>query len=136
MLHKYESMDDVKDELSWLVAELKALQFKRHQVPFLTESAEIENRKILGKGTSKLSGNYVIEESTSRDKNGEEQIYRRLVFEQVRVYIVYSSYMLFVIWILQAITFILKATNTYTIRMSNGRKSCESRKEKEEKNDI
>ena len=44
-------------------------------------SAEIENRTILGRGTSKLSGNYVIEESTSRDRNNEEHIYRRLIFE-------------------------------------------------------
>jgi len=81
MLHKYESMESVKNELSWLVKELKAANFKAKSVPFLTESAEIENRTILGRGTSKLSGNYVIEESTSRDRNNEEHIYRRLIFE-------------------------------------------------------
>ena len=83
MLHSYESMESVKNELSWLVTELKASQFKQSSVPFLTESAQIENRTILGKGNSKISGNYVIEESISRDKNNQEQVYRRLIFEQV-----------------------------------------------------
>ena len=83
MLHTYKSMDAVKNELSWLVSELKANNFKRSNVPFLTESAQIENRSILGKGNSKISGNYVIEESTSRDKHNVEQVYRRLIFEQV-----------------------------------------------------
>ena len=52
-----------------------------YDVIILLFSAEIENRTILGRGTSKLSGNYVIEESTSRDRNNEEHIYRRLIFE-------------------------------------------------------
>ena len=57
--------------------------FQKRETPFLTEAATIENRTILGKGSSTLSGNYVIEESASRDKNGDEHTYRRLIFEQV-----------------------------------------------------
>ena len=82
MAHQYGNMESVKEELSWLVGELKAKTFTQPKVPFLTESTDVENRSILGKGKSELSGNYIIEESAARDAQGEEHIYRRLIFEQ------------------------------------------------------
>ena len=82
MAHTYGNMESVKEELSWLVGELKTKSFTSRQVPFLTESTEVENRTILGRGKSELSGNYIIEESAARDSAGDEHTYRRLIFEK------------------------------------------------------
>lgn len=82
MLHEYGTLDEVKTELSWLVSELKSSSFKSSTVPFLTEGADLGSRNIIGKGESEFCGKYFIEESKSLDINGDEFIYRRLIYQR------------------------------------------------------
>jgi len=77
--HEYGSLDDVKGELSWLVAELKAANFVARSVPFLTESNELGERNTLYMSESDINGKFFVEESTSDDGNGKKMSYRRLV---------------------------------------------------------
>ena len=77
--HEYGSLEDVKGELSWLVAELKAASFVAKSVPFLTESNELGERNTLFMGESDINGKFFVEESTSDDGSGKKMNYRRLV---------------------------------------------------------
>jgi len=81
MVHEYGSQDHVKEELSWLVKELKHKNCRDRNIPFLTEG-EDQARNVIATGKSELSGDYLIEESIAKGKDGEECRYRRLVFKK------------------------------------------------------
>ena len=53
MLHKYESMDAVKNELGWLAAELKAQTFKvslkKQTIPIITRARNYARNNQIGK---------------------------------------------------------------------------------------
>ncbi|XP_015918789.2 eEF1A lysine and N-terminal methyltransferase [Parasteatoda tepidariorum] len=73
--HVYNSLDEVKSDLSEKVLELAPLSFKS-QVPILSLGDDVGQREIKYKGTSELSGEFVVEDVQS-DNN---ELYRRLVF--------------------------------------------------------
>ena len=79
--HEYGALDEVKTELSWLVAELKCPKFIGKSVPFLTDSSELGERNIIHSGKSEIYGDFSVEESESRDIDNEEFTYRRLIFQ-------------------------------------------------------
>ena len=79
--HEYGALDEVKTELSWLVAELKCPNFIGKSVPFLTDSSELGERNIIHSGKSEIYGEFSVEESDSRDVDNEEFTYRRLIFQ-------------------------------------------------------
>lgn len=79
--HEYGALEEVKTELSWLVAELKCPNFIGKSVPFLTDSSELGERNIIHSGKSEIYGDFSVEESESRDVDNEEFTYRRLIFQ-------------------------------------------------------
>ena len=79
--HEYGALDEVKTELSWLVAELKCPNFIGKSVPFLTDSSELGERNVIHSGKSEIYGDFSVEESESRDIDNEEFTYRRLIFQ-------------------------------------------------------
>lgn len=72
---KYESLDEVKKDLSSKVMELAPSVLKA-QVPFLSVGDDVGHRELKASGTSEISGDYVVEDVTGDDN----QIFRRLIF--------------------------------------------------------
>ena len=77
--HRYKNLDEIKSELSGKVLELlpKKIVESNDAIPFLSIGGDdIGNRKIIHKGHSEFSGDYVIEDINL----GEDEAYRRLIF--------------------------------------------------------
>lgn len=73
----YNTLDDIKLELNDTVKSFSPKEMKTSdKIPFLSVGADVGTRKVIHKGTSELSGDFVIEDVTVNEKN----TYRRLVF--------------------------------------------------------
>ncbi|XP_053549203.1 eEF1A lysine and N-terminal methyltransferase [Bombina bombina] len=74
---QYNGMESIKSELSEKVLELAPPDMpSNQQIPFLTAGGDIGNRTVQHRGTSQLSGEYVVEDIEGDDSN----YFRRLVF--------------------------------------------------------
>lgn len=73
----YSSLDDIKLELNDSVKSFSPKGMKpSDKIPFLSVGADVGTRKVVYKGTSELSGDFVIEDVTVDEK----KTYRRLIF--------------------------------------------------------
>ncbi|MGH0178589.1 UNVERIFIED_CONTAM: hypothetical protein FKN15_077575 [Acipenser sinensis] len=74
---EYQDMQAIQSELSAKVMELAPPGLPaNHQVPFLSVGGDLGERSVMHRGSSTLSGDFVVE-----DVRGEEgRLYRRLVF--------------------------------------------------------
>lgn len=73
----YSSLDDIKLELNDTVKSFSPKGMKpSDKIPFLSVGADIGTRKVVHKGTSNISGDFVIEDVTVDEK----KTYRRLIF--------------------------------------------------------
>lgn len=74
--HTYSDLESIQNELSGKVMELAppGLSAKK-QVPFLSVGNDINKRAIKHRGTSEMSGKFVVE-----DVDCDSQIHRRLIF--------------------------------------------------------
>lgn len=73
----YSSLDDVKLELNETVKSFAPKGLKdAAKIPFLSLGSDVGDRKIVHKGTSELSGDFVVEDVTTNDR----KTYRRLIF--------------------------------------------------------
>ncbi|XP_034775256.2 eEF1A lysine and N-terminal methyltransferase isoform X1 [Acipenser ruthenus] len=74
---EYQDMEAIQSELSAKVMELAPPGLPaNHQVPFLSVGGDLGQRSVMHRGSSTLSGDFVVE-----DVRGEEgRLYRRLVF--------------------------------------------------------
>lgn len=73
----YTSLDDVKLELNETVKSFAPKGLKdAAKIPFLSLGSDVGDRKIVHKGSSELSGDFVVEDVTTDDR----KTYRRLVF--------------------------------------------------------
>ncbi|XP_054285065.1 eEF1A lysine and N-terminal methyltransferase homolog [Macrosteles quadrilineatus] len=77
--HKYESLKATQDETSDTVLRL-APNYKssgpRPKIPFLSVAEDLGNVTEIARGTSDISGDFIIEDA----EGGDKQLYRRLVF--------------------------------------------------------
>lgn len=74
---EYRSLDDVKLELNETVKSFAPKGLKdAAKIPFLSLGSDVGSRTIVHKGTSELSGDFVVEDVTTDDK----KTYRRLIF--------------------------------------------------------
>ena len=73
----YASLDDIKVELNETVKSFAPKGLKdTGKIPFLSLGSDVGSRQLVHKGTSELSGDFVVEDVTSDDG----KTYRRLVF--------------------------------------------------------
>ncbi|OQR78729.1 methyltransferase protein 13-like [Tropilaelaps mercedesae] len=73
---KYASTKQIEDELSHYISQLTPKNFKQGaQIPFLSVGEAAGTRKMMEKGHSAISGDFIVEDVTIDDK-----IYRRLLF--------------------------------------------------------
>lgn len=73
----YNSLDDVKVELNETVKSFAPKELKdSSKIPFLSLGSDVGSRKIVHKGTSEMSGDFLIEDVTVDDC----KTYRRLIF--------------------------------------------------------
>lgn len=74
---KYTCLDDVKLELNETVKSFAPKGLRdTAKIPFLSLGSDVGSRTTVYKGTSELSGDFVVEDVTSDDR----KIYRRLIF--------------------------------------------------------
>ncbi|CAD7078893.1 unnamed protein product [Hermetia illucens] len=71
----YSSLVEVKSELAESVRNLSPHGIKE-QIPFLSLGQDVGTREILHQGTTKFSGDFIVEEIEGENK----KVYRRLVF--------------------------------------------------------
>lgn len=75
--HEYVNLDAIKEELSAHVKQLAPNNLKKDElIPFLSLGGDVGERSVLHRGSSKFSGDYVVEDVTT--ESGE--IFRRLIF--------------------------------------------------------
>lgn len=75
--HSYTGLDEVKQELSQKVMELAPPSHKEgREVPFLSTSEDVGHREVRHRGTSALSGDFVVEDVSLDD----DIVVRRLIF--------------------------------------------------------
>lgn len=73
----YTSLDDIKLELNETVKYFAPKGLKdAGKIPFLSLGSDVGTRRIVHKGTSEMSGEFVVEDVTTDDK----KTYRRLIF--------------------------------------------------------
>lgn len=73
----YTSLDDIKLELNETVKSFAPKGLKdAGKIPFLSLGSDVGTRRIVHKGTSEMSGEFVVEDVTTDDK----KTYRRLIF--------------------------------------------------------
>lgn len=74
---RYSSLDDIKIELNETVKSFAPRSLKdAGKIPFLSLGSDVGSRKLIHKGSSELSGDFVIEDVTVNDK----KTFRRLIF--------------------------------------------------------
>lgn len=73
---KYDSLELVQNELEETVCNLAPTNFLKKKIKFLSIGADVGKREVRFEGKSELSGDYVIEDTETDDK----QRYRRLFY--------------------------------------------------------
>ncbi|KAG5681408.1 hypothetical protein PVAND_010846 [Polypedilum vanderplanki] len=73
----YTTLDDIKVEINETIKSFAPKELKdMSKIPFLSLGNDVGERKIVFKGTSSMSGDFVVEDVTSDNA----QVFRRLVF--------------------------------------------------------